>query len=268
METVTVKIPDFDEGSMTNISFDANKSAWRDCYDKFACHYLRVYYLPEQIVSETLHYADFCADCTRRSKHSPRFQDFDGIMDNCRLWLLQLSPESHILNSQTVEAQYRGKPKNNRRLYNPDICLYSDYEAIPRIRFLRIYYVTPDGPAPPNDDYLAPLLSHKTFVPATLRRRHHESLATLMQRVERWLRVTGATVVCAETLPILEHVWHDRSTADTTVFRSEYEDGGTQFDQEPLLYVVRVYLDTVYPEPPNYVLYGGNPDDDEDCVIL
>ncbi len=260
VETVCIKEPEYENASILNMSANPDQSAWRDTYNKVALQFLRVYYLPDQRVLEELHYADFMPGCIRKSKHNPKYEDFNAVMDDCRLWLLQLGPDSRVLNCQTINGKY---PNRSTPTPDPELTFHGDVELTPRIRFLRVYFVKPEGE--PNQNYLAPLLSHKTFVPATIKRRHHETLATLMQRVEIWLRATGANVVAAETMPILESVFHSKGDPDLSVFRSEYTDGGTEYDQDTLLYVVRVYLDTVYPEPSKATLEGF---EDEDCVIL
>ena len=45
-------------------------------------------------------------------------------------------------------------------------------------------------------------------------------------------------------------IYHDKGYLDTCIFKSEWVYGCSDYDQqEPLLYCLRVYLDTVYPEP-------------------
>ncbi len=68
-------------------------------------------------------------------------------------------------------------------------------------------------------------------------------------------------------------VYHDKGFTDSSIFKSEWVYGCTDYDQqEPLLYCLRVYLDTVYPEPsPERLDPSLSPDSelyDEDCTIL
>ena len=266
-ETVFVKGSNTDDVSNTNsLSFDPDQSSWRDHNHKLALQFLRVFYLPEIEPNEceTLHHKDFLPVCLRRSKHHPKYTDFNDIMDDARVWLLQQSRTFRLLNAQTIDTKYPGH-KNNL-LPDAKATLHVNFEAVPRIRFLRLFWTssTPTEGDEDDEQYMVPLLSHRTFAPVAFKRRHHENMGPLMRRLEHWLRATGASVICAETIPLLEQDFHHRGELDSNVFRSEWIDGEAEFYQQTLLYVVRVYLDTVYPEP------RDNDDDDldEECVIL
>ena len=258
-ETVRIKESNFEDASILNMSANPDRCVWKDSYYKVALTFLRVFFLPDAPVREELHYRDFVPQCLRRSNSHPKFVDFQAIMNDCQLWLLQLGADFRLLNAQTVEGKCSSQAAS---FIDSSATFHADYESTPRVRFLRIYYAKPDGALSQN--YLAPLISYRTFVPnISGRRRHHETLAMLMRRVESWLRSTGASAVCAETLIIPDY--HAKSTihADGSVFRSEYVEGGSEFDQETLVYIIKIYLDSVYPEP-NCDHFG----DDEDCVLL
>ena len=264
-ETVYVKESNTGEDDMITVNFDPDQTSWRDRYHKIALQFLRIYYLPEIESNELemVRHKDFLPVCLRRSKHNPKYTNFTDIMDDARVWLLQQSQNFRFLNAQTINTKYPGH-KNNLQ---PDASstLHIDFETVPRVRFLRIYYtLSPAIEYDCEENYMVPLLSHRTFVPAALKRRHHENMGPLMRRVEHWLRATEASVVCAETLPLLEQDYHHRGEIDSNVFRTEWLDGDMECYQQTLLYVVRVYLDTVYPEP----LDKDDDDLDEECVIL
>ncbi len=201
-ETVTIKEPEHEEASIMNMAADLDQTAWRDTFSKVALQFLRIYYLTEQSVREELCFKDFLPEYTKKNnKGQLKYKDFSSIMDNCRLWLLQHLDSTHrVLNAQTVETKSwsRTRPPDTKQT------LHRDFENTARLRFLRVYYVKQDGEY--SSESVAPLLMHRTFIPMTVRRRQHENMASLMQRVETWLRVTGATVVCAETVPLLEQV--------------------------------------------------------------
>ncbi len=203
-ETVTIKEPEHEQAAILNMSADLDQTAWRDTYSKVALQFLRVFYLPEQTVREELCFKDFLPEFTRKNNKSQlKYKDFSSIMDDCRLWLLQhLDPSHRVLNAQTVETKCtsRSQPPDTDQTFLPDL------ENSVRLRFLRVYYVKLERDF--GSECVAPLLMHRTFIPMTLRRRQHENMASLMQHVETWLRVTGANVVCAETVPILEQVRH------------------------------------------------------------
>ncbi len=185
------------------MTVDLDQTVWRDTYNKVALQFLRVFYLPEQTVREQLHYKDFIPERTGKVKHNyPKYKDFSTIMDDCRLWLLQNLDASHrVVNAQTIDAKLYSR---NRSQPDSDQTFHDDYESSPRLRCLRVYYTQQEREY--GTEYVAPLLCHRTFVPMTLRRRQRENLASLMNHVETWLRATGATVVCAETIPLLEQV--------------------------------------------------------------
>ena len=68
-------------------------------------------------------------------------------------------------------------------------------------------------------------------------------------------------------------IYHDKGYLDTCIFKSEWVYGCSDYDQqEPLLYCLRVYLDTVYPEPaPERLDPSLSPQTDlydEECTIL
>lgn len=263
-ETVYLKEPDVDEFKRGKMSFDADDTTWRDFYSKTALQVLRVYYIPELPMQEELKFHDFIPERSRRSRSHSKFRDFSTVMDDCRLWLVHLSCRYRLINAQTMEMKYISKEVGNM---DSNATYFSDYEGYPRVRFLRIFYGT--DVIDTGVDYGLPLLSHKTFIPAPLKRRRHETLAALMHRVETWLRATGATVVCAETLPMLEQVYQEKNGADFSLYRSEWMDASNEYDHETLLYVVRVYLDTVYPEPPPQIFLDGEDSDfDEECVLF
>ena len=200
-ETVTIKEHDNEQGAIMNMAADLDQTSWRDTFSKVALQFLRVFYLPEQSVREELFYKDFLPEGIRKNKNQLKYRDFSSIMDDCRLWLLQNLNSTHrVVNAQTTETKCtsRTNPPDTNKTFHPD------YENSARLRFLRVYYVKQEGDY--GEDCVAPLLMHRTFIPMTIRRRQHESMASLMQHVETWLRVTGATVVCAETIPVLEQV--------------------------------------------------------------
>ena len=261
VETVCAKEPEPEDGKIIGVAVDPDKSSWRDTYAKVALTFLRVYYLPEQPVTEKLHFKDFLPEYVRRSRHHPKYRDFSTVMDDCRLWLVHLDSQYRLVNAQTLETAHFAKQEGQ---LDTHYCFYHDYEGVPRVRFLRVYYANEDV----GVEYGVPLLSHKTFLPGVIKKRRHETLATLMQRVESWLRATGASVVCVETLPILEQAFHEKGNGEGSLYRSEWMDANTEYDHEMLLYIVRVYLDTVYPEPPPQIFLDGEDPYDEDCVLL
>ena len=68
-------------------------------------------------------------------------------------------------------------------------------------------------------------------------------------------------------------IYHDKGYLDACIFKSEWVYGCSDYDQqEPLLYCLRVYLDTVYPEPaPERLDPSLSPQADiydEECTIL
>ena len=262
VESVCIKEPDSDEDGRIHLFTDPDESTWRDSYFKTARYILRIFFLPDQPAMEKLIFKDFLPENTRHSRSHPKYSDFTSIMDDCRLWLVHLSSCYRVINAQTVEVKHVSKDPPDTK-----ITFISDFEGAARVRFLRVYYAEDLTEA--NIEFGAPLLSHKTFIPALLKKRKHETLASLMHRVETWLRATGATVVCAETLPVLQQDFSEKKDADFSLYRSEWMEANTEYDHETLLYVVRVYLDTVYPEPPPQIFLDGEEDGfDEDCCIL
>ncbi|KAL1421551.1 hypothetical protein MTO96_022990 [Rhipicephalus appendiculatus] len=122
------------------------------------------------------------------------------------------------------------------------------------VRVLRVAYskepIPVEGGLPPSP----PLALHcKTFMPLQLTRGifvpEFESLSATKKRVEAWIRATGARVLSCETVAMRLFTGGEAHAGIESSFT--YNNGNRS---EYWIFVLRVYLDGTYQEPPQEVM--------------
>ncbi|OQR74483.1 hypothetical protein BIW11_09036 [Tropilaelaps mercedesae] len=257
VETQEMKIP-------TYSSFDPDRTYWCE-HGGRSKHYVflvRVFFelqpggygIPEEIGV-----ADFVPQSLSSGGlfSTPQFEAFSSVVDRSSTWCSQ-QIALRFCNAQSIEI----KLKSGRAVVDTQRMCYTEHaeRSTFYVRILRIAYAKSprstaplEGLPPPCGPLSPPLqLRCKTFVPAQLTRGflvpEFESLSATKRRVEAWISATGARVLSSETVAMRLYTGGEAQPGVESSF--SYNASRNEY----WIYVIRVYLDGVYHEPPSEML--------------
>ncbi|KAK8781548.1 hypothetical protein V5799_017111 [Amblyomma americanum] len=275
VETQETNVPSF-------LDFDPDQSYWsaHGRRDRHFIFVVRVFYEVGSMVCEEIGVADFVP--VRHSAGSmvsmPRYEPFSSVIARAAQWCSQQS-SLRFCNVQTLEIKLKSDPSldsssesiSDRTVVDTQCMSYTERAKVATfyVRVLRVAYikelVPPEGGLPPSP----PLALHcKTFMPLPLTQSvfmpEFEGLSATKKRVEAWINATGARVLSCETIAMRLFIGGEACAGIESSFTF---NSGKQ--NEYWIFVLRVYLDGVYQEPPQEAL-PPVPEvcDDERCAIL
>ncbi|XP_064487175.1 uncharacterized protein LOC135399269 [Ornithodoros turicata] len=244
--------------------FDPDRSFWFEngSGQKRFLFVIRLFFEVGSYPSEAVGAADFVPDEIEPGGccYLPTLGNFSSVLAKASQWCAQQSGV-RFCNAQSLEIKlHLGKEVDTQQLsYTEHADVSTRY-----IRVLRVAYTKP------SEGYFAEVprlnLQCKTFVPVQLvrgSRTDFETLTETKRRVEAWVRMTGARVLSCET-PAMRLSWGsnflDKLDSGSTVNRAERS--------EYWIFVIRLYLDGFYQEPPAAEMPPIPPLQEQSCGIL
>ncbi|KAH7976724.1 hypothetical protein HPB52_018657 [Rhipicephalus sanguineus] len=180
----------------------------------------------------------------------PRYEPFSNVIGRAAQWCSQQG-SLRFCNAQSLEIKLKsGTMVDTQRMSYTEHAERTTFF----VRVLRVAYskepVPVEGGLPPSP----PLALHcKTFMPLQLTRGifvpEFESLSATKKRVEAWIRATGARVLSCETVAMRLFTGGEAHAGIESSFT--YNNGNRS---EYWIFVLRVYLDGSYQEPPQEVM--------------
>ncbi|CAG0901440.1 unnamed protein product [Darwinula stevensoni] len=177
-----------------------------------------------------------------------------------------------ITNIQSIEYKLKHDQLDTQRTW------YTEHGGVNTyyVRILRVAFV------PTEEIHLPPYtLTCRTFQPVLLERGgmfkapEYESMSQTRDRVAAWMRLVGATLISAETSAIRLNTGGERKMGPeaTYTFNETTQSGGGNTSRhsvtERWIYIIRLFLDGEYEEPPAEVLPPVPEIKEEDsCIII
>ncbi|XP_052224012.1 uncharacterized protein LOC127839669 [Dreissena polymorpha] len=265
IETDTVKAF---EGFKNDL--DPESTCWCENKDKHRrlTQVIRIFYVRGPSSNEQIGMPswirDFCPEVTQQPDASKpgKFEPFDNPVDRMAQWIsTQQGPR--VVNIQQFDATV------SRRFNELNISADSTDELVSTFsdrrlaKNLRVFYVTSSV----NMASSRLNVSSRVFLPARLGPKQFETMTQTMERVDYWLKVTGAPVFSVETLKLL---FSESNANGAEVASGDYTVRAMQGKQ--WLSAIRVYFATTYTEPdpaslPPLPGYNGSTSSGS-CVIV
>lgn len=247
VETQEMKIPSYS-------NFDPDRSYWSE-YGGRNRHFLfvvRVFYELGSIGCEEIGVADFVPQ--RQSTGGlfsfPRYEPFSNVIGRAAQWCSQQT-SLRFCNAQSLEIKLKsGTMVDTQRMSYTEHAERTTFY----VRVLRVAYSKEPAPLEGGLPPSPPLSLHcKTFMPLQLTRGifvpEFESLSATKKRIEAWIRATGARVLSCETVAMRLFTGGEAHAGIESSFT--YNNGNRS---EYWVFVLRVYLDGAYQEPPQEVM--------------
>ncbi|XP_064487176.1 uncharacterized protein LOC135399270 [Ornithodoros turicata] len=244
VETQEMKIPSYS-------NFDPDRSYWSEHggRNRHFLFVIRVFFEVGTSGNEEIGAADFVPKCTSTGGlfSFPRYEPFSNVVARSSQWCSQQA-SLRFCNAQSLEIKLKsGATVDTQRMSFTEHAERSTFY----VRVLRVAYTkepvpTAEGVLPPSP----PLhLQCKTFIPLQLTRGffvpEFESLSATKKRVEAWIRATGARVLSCETAAMRLFANGKALTSIESSFT--YNNGNRN---EYWIFILRLYLDGTYQEPP------------------
>lgn len=261
VETQEMKMP-------STSAFDPDKSLWveKGEYSHQFVFVIRVFYEVSAPANEVIGIASFVPRALKEGGlfSDPVFEPFSNVIRNAFQWCSQQTG-IRFCNAQSVEIKMKsGYIIDTQRM------MYTEHgkRRTYYVRILRLAYTKslPNtvGYMPSNVPVLN--LTCKTFVPVQVMNRifqvsEFENLSMTKQRIVAWVKATGARVVSAETCAVRlfggDCAGHDSSFTYTTGEHGEH-----------WIFIIRLYLDGFYSEPPEELLPPMPTQNNESCLVM
>lgn len=259
VESQEMKIPNFS-------NFDPDRSFWSEHGDH-AKHYvyvIRIFYEAGVSEAEEIGIADFVPVAITEGGFftMPQFEPYSNVITRASQWCGQQNA-LRFCNAQSVEVKMKsGYIVDTQRMsfteHGGRTTLY--------VRILRIAYVKPLG-QPMAFDRPSLQLHCKTFVPLQLTRGffvpEFESLTETRQRIEAWIKATGARVLSSETAAMRLYTGGEAYAGAEASFTYNLSSRN-----EYWIFVFRLYLDGFYHEPPAEMLPPEPTIQGQECCTL
>ncbi|XP_064652669.1 uncharacterized protein LOC135503175 [Lineus longissimus] len=249
-----------------NMSIAPDQSVFSDGGDHgvFYLFVIRVFYVCGPPAYEEVGMVDFSPRCLSAGgmMKMPSFQGFSAATYQAAQWIQQYQQSIRITNIQSIDIKMnmRGFGSGNLTVDNQAMSFY-EYGKMSTcyIRNVRVCYTKPFNGAPPSP---APpiALAVKVFYPVQLSNvgmlsmPSFETFSQTMQRAGAWLQVVGRRVISVETVPVFMTVYeHMAQHGGGNGAECSMMIGGGD-NMTSYQFVIRVYLDGPYQEPPAEVL--------------
>ncbi|XP_052788293.1 uncharacterized protein LOC128223167 [Mya arenaria] len=227
------------------LDLDPDAACWDEDKDRYSrvTQVLRIFYLQGPPGNEEIGLTDFRPQMTQRPDNiAPgKLELFDQVMSAMGQWVTQ-QKGSRIVNIQQfdaiVEKTFDNELKVETDSTDDAVWAFKDRRLA---KTLRVFQVTSGGQAvaqQPNH------INSRLFLPARMGPKVFESMTQTMDRVDFWLRVTGANVYNVETVKLL---LHETQPAGADVAASEYRI--QKMTGKYWLTAIRVYIAGPYNEP-------------------
>ncbi|KAI0217026.1 hypothetical protein LSAT2_031056 [Lamellibrachia satsuma] len=232
-------------------SVDPDESYWAETGKqvKTYLNIIRLFYEAAPPAYERIGCVDFVPACIQPwSLLKPFvFEPFSAVLLKAQAWIQQ-QPMLQVASVQSIN--YKIHTTWSSSVLDTQGTLFRELgkNITCYVRILRVCYIS--STSQPRQPLTA--LACKTFVPCQLTQQGtfapptFETQSQTMRRALTWLQATGARVISSETVP-LKKVTNFQFDPNVTL---TVKSATTQ--QE--LYVLRVYLDGYYSEPPSEVL--------------
>ncbi|KAK8781545.1 hypothetical protein V5799_017113 [Amblyomma americanum] len=274
VETQEMKIPSFS-------NFDPDRSFWTEhgARSRQFLFVVRVFYELGSAGPEEIGVADFVPvqQSAGGAFTMPTYEPFSYVVARAAQWCSQQS-SLRFCNAQSLEIKLRSDPAqglsfgtmSNRTVVDTQRMSYTEHANVGTfyVRVLRVAYsreLAPlEGGLPPSP----PLALHcKTFMPLPLTKGvlmpEFESLSATKKRVEAWIRATGARVLSCETAAMRLFSGGEAYAGTETSFT--YNNGE---HNEFWIFVLRIYMDGAYQEPPEEMLPPVPEVHDTGCCVI
>lgn len=269
IESQEMKIPNFS-------TFDPDRSFWSEHGDhaKHFVFIVRVFFeMAPELQMEKIGVADFVPVALTEGGFftMPQFEPFSNVVSRASQWCAQQSC-LRFCNAQSVEVKMKsGYVVDTQRMS------YTEHggRTTCYVRVLRVTYVKTNenvdnnGAATYNNPQDAPplQLNCKTFVPLQLTRGffvpEFETLSKTKERIEAWIKATGARVLSCETQPMRLYTGGEAYQGAESSFTYNISNRN-----EYWIFVIRVFLDGFYHEPPTEMLPAEPMVQAQDCCVI
>lgn len=255
IETQQIKVP-FSSG------FDPDQPVWSSGgrnKTRFI-FIIRIFFEYGVPTGEEIGVTDFVPDVKSEGGFccQPKFENFSNAIQQASEWCA-MQHDIRFCNIQSLEI----KLKNNHYI-DPQKMSYTEGECVPTIfvRILRVCYTKClEKLHSPSSLQLA----CKTIIPYKIVagiESDYETLSQVKERLQKWIRLTGATILSAETslIRLKPGVTEEQGVE---VSRTYSSTGG----METWIFVFRLYLNGDYIEPPTDMLPPPPTPVDDCCTI-
>ncbi|CAG0880495.1 unnamed protein product [Darwinula stevensoni] len=175
----------------------------------------------------------------------PKFEQFSSLVERMTAWC-QSQSSIRISNVQSLEYKLKSGQLDTQRTSYTEHGNATTYY----VRILRVAYVRA------GEARLHPyIVTCRTFSPAQLDRGgmfavpEYESMSQTRDRIAAWVGVTGARLISAETSAIRMFTGGEREMGPEATYTFNRGDAN-----EYWIYIIRLYLDGEYKEPPQELL--------------
>ncbi|KAK2192381.1 hypothetical protein NP493_30g00029 [Ridgeia piscesae] len=232
-------------------SIDPEESCWVETSQqrKTFINIIRLFYEAGPPAYEQIGCADFVPACLEQGSLFKLFvfEPFSAVLLKAQQWI-QAQPAIHVASVQSVDYKIYSSWSSTTLDTQCTVFQERGESMTCYVRILRVCYVTSMFQS------RLPLtaLACKAFIPCQLTEQGmlvpptFESQSETMRRALAWLQATGARVISSETVPLKKGINFQFDPNNCLTVNSKAAQ------QE--LFVLRVYLDGYYTEPPPEVL--------------
>ncbi|CAH1785643.1 unnamed protein product [Owenia fusiformis] len=252
IETFEMKYSETSFFESTENHVDPEVTAWtqRESTSKMFVHVLRVFYVIGPPSGEKLGIMNFTPYLLEEmprtfSVRQPKFEAYTSVLDRATNWVVQNQAINRVTNIQSINLRW--ERLNLKANIDPNSMAFAEnpYVDTQFVRTVRIAYAINPAPIPPETPML---LTTKVMCPYKVGARIFETNGQNLQRVVAWLHLSGAKVLCAETV---EYNFHP----DAKIVRSDESYWKvTGHTGHYWLCCFRLYIVGPYTEPPASML--------------
>lgn len=226
--------------------FDPESTCWSENKNKSQrnTQILRIFYVKGPPSSEVVGYTELIPEVIERPEMAMKpgkFEKFDSVLQRLGSWVQQ-NKNFRVVNIQQYDAKVSQDFYSGGKLTistDSGDEYQSTFSNRRMARTLRVFYVTSSSPMSPCS-----LVTSRLFLPARTGRRSFETMTQTMERIDRWMKVTGASVFSVETLELL---LNEHKDAGAECSSSEYTLQSVS--GRYWVTAIRVYLTGPFREP-------------------
>lgn len=201
---------------------------------------------------QTIGYQDFVPSRTNRSKENKGYELHSDVMDRAARWIAR-QQGVRFTGVQTIKLKIKKVTDNSFS----ERCSYTDHgsnRAVNLLTIIRAYFVIEQPASAPRVEFPSTRLTYRTFAPAQLgvataaAPPKYEDMRTVLERINQWIQMTGATLFSMETMSMKQTLGIQQALGPEATFTTGQDVGNPP--GKHLIYV-RIYLNGDYIEPPN-----------------
>ncbi|XP_054709337.1 uncharacterized protein LOC129219042 [Uloborus diversus] len=260
------------EMKMTTMGeFDPDQSNWeeRGNMNKRFIFIIRIFFEIMNGIPEEIGVADFSPDVVKKRGifSLPEYEPFSNVVKKASDWCAQHTGLKFV-NAQSLEikipADSSGDDVDTQKMHYTEHGSRSTFY----IRIVRVAYtkIVQDVNISKKQPSSLTQLTCKTFVPEQLSTGlfvpEFENLTKTKQRISAWVKATGALVVSAETAAVRVSTGGEAKHGPEASFTFNETE-----KDEYWIFVIRLYLNGQYNDPPSNLLPPLTEIDESCCVL-